>query len=493
MSWVLDEEVLAVLAAIVVVSCVFAAVQAFSAGRVVEPFSELGLLGPEGRIGGYPRAVVAGQPFTLNVYVGNHEGKTMYYRVLVKLGDSASTVNETVFLLAEPIAEVRAVLTHNSSRVIPLNITLREPAVRARLIFELWAFNEAAGDFAYHGRWNQLWINVTGEPVGGEGPRGIALSREMEGRLVEGYLAVRRAEGAGGEVAGMVGLLSDAVNLALKGCGGEAEALVARVLAVEPEVSRLGLEAGRMKLYAGVGISIGVCAAGAGIYMLLRRRVWGWWAKLYRGWSATWRGGASKLNGLEEALRGYLASAGGVPVGDVVFGWGAGRGPCEVARALRRLVRRGLVELVDPNPPGSFQRFFFSRYNLGFALTALVVALLILSVFLSDLSPFVAGLRVVLGSAFTLFIPGCALVEALYPGEGELTPLERLALSVGLSLALVPLVGLALNYTPWGIRLSPVLAALSVLSLGLMFASAYRKFRLLTLKALALRASARGL
>ncbi|MCC6050331.1 MAG: DUF1616 domain-containing protein, partial [Thermofilum sp.] len=53
--------------------------------------------------------------------------------------------------------------------------------------------------------------------------------------------------------------------------------------------------------------------------------------------------------------------------------------------------------------------------------------------------------------------------------------LERLALSIGLSLALVPLVGLLLNYTPFGIRLYPVLASLSLLTLCLTFIGAWRK------------------
>ncbi|MHB8987039.1 MAG: DUF1616 domain-containing protein [Eubacteriales bacterium] len=40
--------------------------------------------------------------------------------------------------------------------------------------------------------------------------------------------------------------------------------------------------------------------------------------------------------------------------------------------------------------------------------------------------------------------------------------IERVALSFGLSIAVVPLVGLILNYTPWGIRLAPILASLLV-------------------------------
>jgi len=34
--------------------------------------------------------------------------------------------------------------------------------------------------------------------------------------------------------------------------------------------------------------------------------------------------------------------------------------------------------------------------------------------------------------------------------------------SVGLSLAVVPLIGLILNYLPWGIRLGPIVVSLSL-------------------------------
>jgi len=55
-------------------------------------------------------------------------------------------------------------------------------------------------------------------------------------------------------------------------------------------------------------------------------------------------------------------------------------------------------------------------------------------------------------------------------GSKELDNIERLALSVGLSLAVVPLAGLLSNYTPWGIRTAPV--TFSLLALTLVFASA---------------------
>lgn len=107
-----------------------------------------------------------------------------------------------------------------------------------------------------------------------------------------------------------------------------------------------------------------------------------------------------------------------------------------------------------------------------------VVALTCLAV----LTPALADtpLRVVIGLPFVLFVPGYAFIAALFPEAGE-TPdeseeddgssrfgvssgidgIERVALSFGTSIAIVPLLGLVLNFTPWGIRLVPVLFTVS--------------------------------
>ncbi len=73
--------------------------------------------------------------------------------------------------------------------------------------------------------------------------------------------------------------------------------------------------------------------------------------------------------------------------------------------------------------------------------------------------------RMALGTAYMLFLPGYAAMAALVPGNDRLTPIERVALSIGLSIALVPLVALALNFTPWGIRLMPVVWSVASLIL----------------------------
>ncbi|MDI9394640.1 MAG: DUF1616 domain-containing protein [Euryarchaeota archaeon] len=91
-------------------------------------------------------------------------------------------------------------------------------------------------------------------------------------------------------------------------------------------------------------------------------------------------------------------------------------------------------------------------------------------VLLADIFALTPGLsetvfRNILGLPLVLFLPGYALIAALFPAKSDLDGIERTALSFGLSIAVVPLIGLGLNYTPWGIRLLPILISLSVLTL----------------------------
>jgi uncharacterized membrane protein len=86
-------------------------------------------------------------------------------------------------------------------------------------------------------------------------------------------------------------------------------------------------------------------------------------------------------------------------------------------------------------------------------------------------------LRYLLGVVFVLWLPGYTFIKALFPTQvpvktssESLDAIERVALSLGMSLALVPIVGLLLNYTPWGIRLTPI--TLGLLALTVVFALA---------------------
>lgn len=87
-------------------------------------------------------------------------------------------------------------------------------------------------------------------------------------------------------------------------------------------------------------------------------------------------------------------------------------------------------------------------------------------------------LRLALVLPVVLLFPGYALVSVLYPAgvgsararrnsreerDASLTLLERLTLSMVVSLVLVPAVGFLLNFTRYGIRLTPYLVAVTIL------------------------------
>ena len=79
----IDDNLQAAAVGVIVLIAVFNVSGYYFANRNVEPFSELGILGPNQKIADYPTSVLTGQNFTLYLYVGNHEGHVMYYQVLV--------------------------------------------------------------------------------------------------------------------------------------------------------------------------------------------------------------------------------------------------------------------------------------------------------------------------------------------------------------------------------------------------------------------------
>ncbi len=87
-------------------------------------------------------------------------------------------------------------------------------------------------------------------------------------------------------------------------------------------------------------------------------------------------------------------------------------------------------------------------------------------------------IRIGLGLLFILFLPGYSLIAALFPKKGDIGSIERAALSFGLSIAVTPLMGLLLNYTPFGIRLTPILLSLSIFTILMSFIAYIRRLNM---------------
>ena len=109
-----------------------------------------------------------------------------------------------------------------------------------------------------------------------------------------------------------------------------------------------------------------------------------------------------------------------------------------------------------------------------------LVAVVVASLVLVPLAVFCGGspASLVLGLIFALFSPGYSLVAAIFTKRDDFDIVRRLALSFGLSIVVVPLVGVVLNLTPWGIGLYPVLIALLVFIIAASAVACCRRHRL---------------
>jgi len=87
-----------------------------------------------------------------------------------------------------------------------------------------------------------------------------------------------------------------------------------------------------------------------------------------------------------------------------------------------------------------------------------------LTVFLVPEDNYFISIRHVLGLVMILWLPGYSLIKLLFPSysflKTSIDDIERAALSIGTSLALVSIIGLILNYTPWGINLTSIVFCL---------------------------------
>ena len=116
--------------------------------------------------------------------------------------------------------------------------------------------------------------------------------------------------------------------------------------------------------------------------------------------------------------------------------------------------------------------------NVWFYIVLAISALAVTAVYLLPGQFPIVAVRWLAGSVFVLFLPGHVTLRALFP-KRELDDIESVALSIGLSLALVPLLLLVLNYTAWGIRLEPIIITLTSYTVLVGFAATWRKYKLL--------------
>ncbi|WP_291765340.1 DUF1616 domain-containing protein [Caldivirga sp. UBA161] len=153
-----NEEAAAIVLALIIILAVFITAQSV-VSREAEAFSAIGLLGPGGRIGGYPSVVYVNTSLSLYVFVYNHMNKPIWYVVKVYLLNASNTAQPP--LNATPLLTYERILLNNQSWVAPLNLTINNTG-SYRLLAELWLYNPVNLTLTYTGEYVQLWFNATG-------------------------------------------------------------------------------------------------------------------------------------------------------------------------------------------------------------------------------------------------------------------------------------------------------------------------------------------
>jgi uncharacterized membrane protein len=93
-------------------------------------------------------------------------------------------------------------------------------------------------------------------------------------------------------------------------------------------------------------------------------------------------------------------------------------------------------------------------------------------------------IRNILGVVFVLFLPGFSFVKAFFQSrfsqntpDGSLEGIMKVGLSIGMSIALISIVGLLLYYSPWGLDLGATVLSLFALTWILATVALIREYQ----------------
>ena len=143
---------------------------------------------------------------------------------------------------------------------------------------------------------------------------------------------------------------------------------------------------------------------------------------------------------------------------------------------IKKLIDRGFAEWIDSSLINFAE--YLRSWRYGFRLWAFLGAVILVFPIVEFLQvgfPFVV-IRWVAATFLVLVAPGFALTWVLFPSRHRMSGLDRLALTIAMSLFMVPAIGLVLNYTPVGIEPQPIAGILTALTISLLFVGAYREF-----------------
>ena len=150
----------------------------------------------------------------------------------------------------------------------------------------------------------------------------------------------------------------------------------------------------------------------------------------------------------------------------------------EIMERILDLQSQGKLKLKEyPEPIPSASKYLFSKKAQWYWIVMILTfATIPATFFIPEKTSPLLYLRHALGSIFILYLPGYCLIEALFP-QRKIDLVERIALAIGINLAVVAINGLILNYTPWGITLTSATFSLTMLTITFSTIAVFRKYK----------------
>jgi hypothetical protein len=152
----------------------------------------------------------------------------------------------------------------------------------------------------------------------------------------------------------------------------------------------------------------------------------------------------------------------------------------EIIANIMKLQAESKIRLNGSSLPVSQRLVVFLGTNQAlwyWTTVAIAIISMVLAVFIREGFYPWAYFKIVFGLIFVLWLPGYTFLKVLFPvnksineSSTSLSNVEQIALSVILSIALLALIGLILNFSPWGLNLSSIV--LSLFTFSLVFATA---------------------
>jgi hypothetical protein len=148
----------------------------------------------------------------------------------------------------------------------------------------------------------------------------------------------------------------------------------------------------------------------------------------------------------------------------------------EIYDAIKRLEERGEINLSEEKNSSFLKNLADVEVNAPFWLAIAAAAAIFVATYALPQDGAWSLARTISGAIFLFVMPGYVMTNT-FVSRNRLSYIERMAISVGLSLASVSLIGMTLAYGISGIKLEPIISTMTAFVFVMALIGAYVDFR----------------